>query len=71
MEHALRDQNFASLQNRMREDKPADAIVGKAVESLRTAADSPAAHNAIGKECSSIVPLNNPEESGWPGPKKY
>ena len=62
MERALRDQDFLSLQNLLREDKPADAIVGKAVESLRTAADSPAAHNAIGKQCSSIVLPSNPEE---------
>ena len=63
MEHALTERDFAALQELLRADKPANAVVGKALESLRKAADSPAAHKAIGKQCSSVVLPSNPEEA--------
>jgi hypothetical protein len=59
---AVSDEHMGALVGLLTCDKPADAIVGKAVDVLRAAADSPKAKDSIGKQCTSIVLPSNPEE---------
>jgi hypothetical protein len=61
MDRAVGDDDITSLRRLVVEDKPADAVVGKAVEVLRAAADSAEARNTIGKQCTSIVLPSNPK----------
>jgi hypothetical protein len=56
--------DMAALHGLVKDDKPAQAIVGKAVEAVRNAADSPAARNGIGKQCSSVVLPSDPNRTG-------
>jgi hypothetical protein len=55
MDQAISDRDWASLRSLLVEGRPPQAIVGKAVEVIRRAAESPRAHGAIGKQCTSIV----------------
>jgi len=50
------------LQTLLREGKPGQALVGKGVEVLRTAAESARSSQLIGKQCTSIVLPSNPGE---------
>jgi hypothetical protein len=60
---AVSDKNMGALVQLVKDNRPAQALIGKAVEVLRAAADSPKARNSIGKQCTSIVLPNNPEET--------
>ncbi len=62
MGRAVSDEDMGALVRLVMEARPAEALVGKAVEVLRAAADSPKANNAIGKQCTSIVLPSNPDE---------
>jgi hypothetical protein len=55
IDQAISDGAWASLRSLLIEGRPRQAIVGKAVEVIRTAAESPRAQGAIGKQCTSIV----------------
>jgi len=68
MAKALRQDDFITLRTLVRDDKPAEAIVGKAVDAIRTAADFSAAKGTIGKQCMSIV---LPSEISEPGVSEY
>jgi hypothetical protein len=52
---AVSQVDFDSLGPLVREYKPANALVGKAVEVIHAAADSSRAKGVIGKQCTSIV----------------
>jgi hypothetical protein len=62
MKAAAREADLTSLSELVREDKPPGAIVGKAIETVRNAAESVLARNSIGKQCTSIVLPSNPGE---------
>jgi len=59
---AVSNQHMGELVRLAKEDRPADALIGKAVEVLRAAADSPNGMNLIGKQCTSIVLPSNAVE---------
>lgn len=62
MSKAVSDSDANALIGLLREDKPAKAIVGKAVEVIRRAADSPRGRKKIGKQCSSVVLPSDPRQ---------
>jgi hypothetical protein len=45
----------AKLKELLLQDRPGEALVDKAVDTIRNAADSPRSRNAVGKQCMSIV----------------
>lgn len=56
-----RDDEFA-LRELLETRKPAEAIIGKAVELVRQMADRPAANNTIGKQLSVLRITRSPEQ---------
>jgi preprotein translocase subunit SecA len=60
---AVPDDAVASMRTLLKEQKPAGALVGKAVEVLRATADSPRSRAAIGKQCTSIVLPSDPSKA--------
>ncbi len=60
MESVVRDEDFDAIHTLLKNDKPARAAVGKAVEVIRAAADRPASRNTIGRQCTSIVLPSDP-----------
>lgn len=59
--NAVRQKDYESLHALLHENKPAQAIVGKGIDAIRTAAAS-ARDQLIGKQCNSIILPSNPEE---------
>jgi hypothetical protein len=55
IDSAVSDEDVTSLRELLQANRPAEAIVGKSVDVIRSAADSPKAHNAIGKQCTSVI----------------
>jgi hypothetical protein len=51
----VRPADRAKLKQLLAEDRPAEALVDKAVDTIRNAADSLRSKNAVGKQCMSIV----------------
>jgi hypothetical protein len=58
---AVKRQDYESLHTLLHENKPAQALVGKGIEVIRTAAQS-LRGKPIGEQCNSIVLPSNPEE---------
>jgi len=62
VDRAVSESDFKSLQTLLRENRPAQALVGRGVEVLRAAAESARSSQLIGKQCTSIVLPSNPDE---------
>jgi hypothetical protein len=58
---AVRQKDYESLHTLLHENKPAQALVGKGIDVIRTAAES-VRGQLIGKQCTSIILPSNPEE---------
>jgi hypothetical protein len=61
-EHLVKVRNFKSLQTLLQENRPAQALVGKGVQVIRTAAEAAGTRHPIGKQCTSIVLPSDPYE---------
>ncbi len=57
------DDAVASMRTLLKEQRPAGALVGKAIEVLRATADSPKSEGRIGKQCTSIVLPSDPSKA--------
>jgi hypothetical protein len=57
------DDAVASMWMLLKEERPASALVGKAIEVLRATADSPKSRDRIGKQCTSIVLPSDPSKA--------
>lgn len=55
MTSGVRPADRAKLKQLLAEDRPGEALVDKAVDTIRNAADSLRSKNAVGKQCMSIV----------------
>jgi hypothetical protein len=62
VDRAVSQRDCESLRALLRENKPAQALVGKGIDALRTAAESVRSSQLIGKQCTSIVLPSNPDE---------
>jgi hypothetical protein len=62
VDRAISESGFESLRTLLRENRPAQALVGKGVEVVRAAAESAHSSQLIGKQCTSIVLPSNPDE---------
>ena len=59
---AISERDFESLGTLLRQNKPSKAIIGKGLEVIRAAAESPQSKQLIGKQCTSITLPSNPDE---------
>jgi len=57
------DDAVASMRTLLKEQRPAGALVGKAIEVLHASADSPKSGGRIGKQCTSIVLPSDPSKA--------
>lgn len=55
MTSGVRSGDRTKLKELLVQDRPAEALIDKAVDTIRNAADSPRSKNAVGKQCMSIV----------------
>jgi len=64
---AVSAKDIESLVRLLDEKKPAQALVEKGIEVIRTTAADPLSRNLIGKQCNSIVLPSNPDEDAEGG----